>query len=51
MTHEAFDALLRLINTMVEAKVNDPDGEGFYRGQIETATDEARRLIVRDTTQ
>ena len=51
MTDEAFDALLHLITTLVEAKVNDPDGEGFYRRQIETATDEARRLIVKGTTR
>jgi len=50
MTQEAFDALLNLIATMVVAQVNDPDGSGHYRRQIETATDAARTLLVKEPT-
>lgn len=50
MTQEAFDALLNLIATMVVAQVNDPDGSGHYRQQIKAATDAARALLVKDTT-
>ena len=50
MTQEAFDALLDLISTIVDAKVNDPNGEGHYRRELKSATDEARRLLVKDTT-
>jgi hypothetical protein len=36
MTSKAFEALLDLINLMVEAKVNDPDGSGHYRREVKT---------------
>ena len=48
MTQEAFDAFLNLIATMVDAQVNDPNGEGHYRQQIKTATDAARALLVKE---